>query len=59
MTSLRFAAAAVLLMLGGSAFAQKPPAMEVRSPQGPQPIKRSVYIGNIETRFATMDANHI
>lgn len=58
MTSLRFASAAALLALSSVALAQKPRPVQVPSAQGPQPIKRSVYLGTVETRFATIDTNH-
>ena len=57
MTSLRFLAAA-LLAFSAAALAQKPPAVQVPSAQGPKPVTRAAFLGNVETRFATIDTNH-
>ena len=45
---LASACAATMVMLGTAAAAQ----------QEAQPVKRSAFLGNLETRFAQMDSNH-
>ena len=58
MTNFRFTVAAAILALSSAGFAQKPPAAQVPSAQGPKPITRSAYLGNVEARFAIIDKNH-
>lgn len=58
MTIFRFMVAGALMAVSSAAFAQKPPTLQVPSAQTPKPITRSAYLGNVETRFATIDKNH-
>ena len=58
MTSLRFAAAAALLALSSATMAAPPPPVVVAAKNGPQPISRNVFVGQVEARFAAADANH-
>jgi len=57
MTSLRFAAA-TLLAFDAAAVAQKPPAVQVPSQQGPHAVARTTVAAQLDTAFAAADTNH-
>ena len=58
MNYLRFACAAALLPLSAAALAVPPQPIQVSPKSGPQAITRNVFLGQVETRFATGDTNH-